>query len=123
MNHYKVMLVDDDSTTVKLLKALLEYEGFEVAILESDESLSSIQECIQEKKPEILYLDVHLRNVSGFDLLHNLRADPTTKYIRVLMSSGMDLHERCIREGADHFILKPYMPEDLINSIKQTIEE
>ena len=119
----KVMLIEDDSNMVTLLSTLLQFEGFLVAKLENDENLDIILESVRRKKPEIILLDVHLRNINGFDLLHHLRADQETKHIRILMSSGMDLRERCLSEGADNFILKPYMPEDLLSSILQTIEE
>jgi CheY-like chemotaxis protein len=39
------------------------------------------------------------------------------------MSSGMDFNERCLREGADAFILKPYMPDDLVRTIRQALEK
>ena len=118
-----VMLIEDDSTMVKLLGTLLTFEGYVIAPLENDDTLDSIMESVRREKPEIILLDVHLRNINGFDLLHHLRADQETKHIRILMSSGMDLRERCLSEGADNFILKPYMPEDLLSSILQTIEE
>jgi DNA-binding NarL/FixJ family response regulator len=37
------------------------------------------------------------------------------------MSSGSDLRQRCLEMGADGFIMKPYMPEDLIRAIRQAL--
>ena len=119
----KVMLVEDDSTMITLLSKLLQFEGFIVVPLKNDENLDTILECVRKEKPEIILLDVYLRDISGFDLLKRLRTDLTTKDIRILMSSGMDLEEQCINKGADNFIMKPYMPEDLLSSIWQTLEE
>jgi len=39
----------------------------------------------------------------------------------VIVSSGADFGERCLDEGADSFILKPFMPEELIKSIRKVI--
>jgi DNA-binding response OmpR family regulator len=119
----KVMLIEDDSTMITLLSKLLQFEGFNVAPLKNDENLDTILECVRKEKPEIILLDVYLRDISGFDLLKRLRTNPQTKHIRILMSSGMDLEEKCMNEGADNFIMKPYMPEDLLSSIWQTLEE
>jgi CheY-like chemotaxis protein len=119
----RVMLIEDDSTMITLLSKLLQFEGFIVASLKNDENLDTILECVRKEKPEIILLDVYLRDISGFDLLKRLRTDPETKHIRILMSSGMDLEEKCMNEGADNFIMKPYMPEDLLSSIWQTLEE
>ena len=119
----KVMLIEDDSTMITLLSKLLQFEGFFVVPLKDDKTLETILEWVREEKPEIILLDVYLRDISGFDLLKCLRTDPETKDIRILMSSGMDLKEQCITEGADNFIMKPYMPEDLLSSIWQTLEE
>jgi DNA-binding response OmpR family regulator len=44
-----------------------------------------------------------------------------TKNIGVIVSSGADFGERCVEEGADSFILKPFMPEELIKSIHMVI--
>jgi DNA-binding response OmpR family regulator len=119
----KVLLIEDDRTMVSLLRTLLRYEGFEVTLLEQEETLDEIISTIRREQPALILLDVHLRQLNGFDLLHDLRADQTLRGIRVLMSSGIDFSTRCLHEGADGFILKPYMPEELTLKIRQTLGE
>ena len=116
----KVLLVEDDHTMVALLRTLLRFEGFDVALLESDESLEKILACVRKERPTVVLLDVHLRQVNGFDLLYAIRADAELYETRVIMSSGIDFSQRCLDEGANAFILKPYMPEDLITKLRQT---
>jgi two-component system sensor histidine kinase/response regulator len=118
----KVLLIEDDKTMLNLLKTLLDMEGFDVSILqECDRVLSTIK----EEGPDLILMDVHLNQsggeVSGFDLLRRIRQNGELKDTRVLMSSGIDFTYRCHQEGADGFILKPYMPDDLIAQIKQTL--
>lgn len=109
---------------LSLLRMLLEIEGYEAvewdASAERDQ-LEDLVTAVQHERPDILVLDVHLQGLSGFDLLRLIRADPYLKQIRVLMSSGMDLASKCRREGADGFIQKPYMPDELIKVIQITL--
>jgi DNA-binding response OmpR family regulator len=111
MSH--VMLVEDDRTMRSLLKTLLEIEGFDV-IDPNIESEESVFAAILQNNPDIIILDVHLRRGNGLDIVKKLRSDGRTRKINVLMSSGMDLREKCLEAGADNFILKPYMPDDLL---------
>jgi len=55
------------------------------------------------------------------DLLCAIRQDEVTCETGVIVSSGADFGERCLDEGADSFILKPFMPEELIKSIRKVI--
>jgi hypothetical protein len=68
-------------------------------------------------------MDVHLRQVNGLDLLRELRKDPLLQAVPVLISSGMELSSESSLEGADGFILKPYMPDDLVARIRETLGE
>lgn len=120
---YKVLLIEDDKTMLTLLGTLLQLEGFDVLKLERDDDLSVIVASIYQQKPDVVLLDVNLRHLNGFDLLRRLRENAELRSTRVIMSSGSDFSERCQRDGANGFILKPYMPEDLIEKIRLTIGE
>jgi len=114
----KVMLIEDDETMLSLISTLLEFEGFQVSKLEKDGCIEDILDCIRHEKPDLILLDVHLRRTNGFDLLQEMRQDEELKSTHVLMSSGMELSSKCNQEGADGFILKPYMPEELVGKIR-----
>jgi chemosensory pili system protein ChpA (sensor histidine kinase/response regulator) len=117
----KILLIEDDETMVSLLCTLMQLEGFTATQMGKSETLEKVMENVHTEKPDLILLDVNLRQFNGFDLLHLIRQNDDLKHTRILMSSGMDYRERCLREGADGFILKPYMPEDLISDIKQMI--
>lgn len=117
----KILLCDDDPTMTTLLRTLLEYEGYVVLGRHDCMNFEGILEIIRQEKPDMVLLDVHLRQLNGFDLLHMIRQDTGLQQPRVLMSSGMDLGMESRVEGADGFILKPYMPEELINKIQETL--
>ncbi len=123
MTEPKILLIEDDETMRTLLRTLMHYEGFEVAQLEDDDNLDVMMDTVQREKPALILLDVYLRQVSGFDLLQRIRQDDELKGTRVIMSSGLDFKARCQDEGADGFLLKPYMPDELIGKIRQVIED
>jgi DNA-binding response OmpR family regulator len=104
-----------------LLKTLLQIEGIPAAVVK-DTNLDNILAQLHEEKPSMALIDVHLRDLSGFDLLQRIRADSELKNMHVLMSSGLDLSTECIEKGADDFILKPFMPDELISKIRHSLQ-
>jgi DNA-binding response OmpR family regulator len=121
-----VMLIDDDQNMLSLLDTLLALEGYGVSKLGGDRSLEGeeIRYAIRREKPDLLMMDVHLNQVNGldgFDLLRQLRRDPDLAGMKILISSGMDFSDKCTREGADGFVLKPYMPEELLVKIRRIL--
>jgi DNA-binding response OmpR family regulator len=118
----KIMLIEDDTTMLSLLSTLLEFEGFETAKVGPESGLDETLERIRREKPELILLDVHLQGLSGFDLIRSLRKDESIKSTTVLMASGMELSIECREAGADGFILKPFMPDELVAKIRKMIE-
>ena len=118
----KVSLIEDDASMLSLLSTLLGLEGFQVAPLDGGTNLEETLENLRSEKPQLVLLDVHLPAMSSFDLLQRMRQDPELKSVQVLMSSGMELTDKCLQAGADDFILKPYMPDELIRKIRTLLE-
>ena len=113
----KVMLVDDDRTMRTILKTLLELEKYSVVVWDALPT-SDIVEQIRLEKPDLVLMDVHLKEINGLDILRQLRlAEPQISNTCVLMTSGMDLRDQCKSAGANGFLLKPYMPDDLFQQI------
>ena len=114
----RIMLAEDDLTMVTLLKTLLGMEGYQVTALTVDDD---VFESVHKERPDVLLLDVHLPQVNGLDVLAQVRADDETRDLKVVMTSGLNLEEECIRSGANDFLLKPYMPDDLLAILKRNI--
>lgn len=117
----KILLIEDDRTMLSLLSTLLSLEGFEAVAVKDDRNLEVILDNIKREHPAVVLLDVHLRTINGLDLLEAIRNDAELYTTRVIMSSGAELGESCREMGANAFILKPYMPEDLIRLIRQVL--
>ena len=112
----KVLLAEDDQTMVTLLKTLLKMEGYQVSALDGD---ADIVQSVLSEKPDVLLMDVHMLHVNGIDALTKLRATPGGENVRVLMTSGLDFRDVCLARGANSFIQKPFMPDDLLNELKR----
>ena len=119
MTKPKILLAEDDFTMVSLLKTLLKMEGFDVFSLHGDDN---VPEAIRQEKPDVLLMDVHLLNQSGLDILDEIRQAQDISETRVVMSSGANVKEECMSHGANGFLLKPYMPDELIALLKQAIK-
>lgn len=117
----KVMLIEDDRTMLSLLETLLKIEGY-IVCTAKDTDFDAILANLRGEKPRVALMDVHLQNINGFDLLQAIRSDEELKDMYVLMSSGLDLSTECIEKGANDFILKPYMPDELIRKIRLSLQ-
>ncbi len=111
----KVLLAEDDSTMVSLLTTLLKMEGFDVVALDV---YSDVAAAVEKEKPHALFMDVHLGGQSGMHILESIRSNQKIANVRIIMTSGMNMKEECIRRGADAFLLKPFMPDDLIKALQ-----
>lgn len=112
----KILLADDDRTIISLLKTLLGMEGFEVVV--SAGKGSDLIEAVRREMPAIVLMDIFLGEENGIDLVRKLRRMPDLAGTKMIMTSGLDLQEECLAAGANDFLLKPYMPEELVRKLK-----
>ena len=112
----KVLLAEDDPTMVSLLKTLLKMEGFDVVALDAK---SDIPAAIAKEAPDNLLMDVHLGDQNGLEVVEKIRANPENKALNIVMASGLNAHDECLSRGANHFLLKPFMPDDLLKLLKK----
>jgi DNA-binding response OmpR family regulator len=111
----KILLAEDDMTMVSLLKTLLKMEGFEVVALDVD---ADIQAAVDREQPDAIFMDVHLGDKSGMQVLQDIRKNPGTAKVRVVMTSGLNVEQECLDLGANAFLQKPFMPDDLISVLR-----
>lgn len=104
----RVLIIDDSTTVVTLLRRMLEQNGYEP--IEAFDGESGI-EIAKEKLPHAIFLDIVLPGMDGFAALRTLRRDPLTANIPVIMISGNEqATEKFWAEkiGADDFMKKPF---------------
>ena len=111
----KIVLAEDDATMVSLLKTLLKMEGYDVIALDAD---SDVAATVQREQPHAVFMDVHLGGQSGIKILEKIRKNGENADVRIIMTSGLNMRDECLRSGANAFLLKPFMPDDLIRALK-----
>ena len=112
-----VLIVDDSSALRNHLKTILEALGFKVAGM-ADNGIMAITK-YKEVKPDIIMIDMIMPQLGGLECLRLLkRVDPKVAAIMVSSISSQETVISCLKEGAKHYILKPYDEE----KIKQVME-
>jgi PAS domain S-box-containing protein len=111
----RVLVVEDNRDTSALLRDLLEGEGYEVESVASGEAALDV--LAEAPEVELLVLDLMLPGMSGYDVIEQLRARPELVTLPILVLSALSntaARVRGLRDGADDFMTKPFLPEELI---------
>ncbi len=116
-----VLVVDDDPEIRRLLGQMLRPAGYLVHEYgTAGEGLLAIRtDC-----PDLVLLDLELPDRSGHDVLEEIRSDPVTRLLPVVMLTGhAGRHEkiRALREGVTDFIAKPFSPEELLPRVRSLV--
>lgn len=109
----RILIIDDDRTTVKLLQTLLEMDGFEVLVAARGQMAL---EMARERKPDIILIDFHLSDMDGVDVLTQFRSHPTFARTPIVMASGLNVEDEALNAGADLFLIKPFEPNKLADT-------
>jgi DNA-binding response OmpR family regulator len=115
----KVLIVDDDRVTVKLLQTLLELDGFDVSTAPRG---ADVLPTARQSQPDVILMDYHLSDVDGVEVVRQLRAEADFARIPIVMASGLDVEEEAISAGATTFLVKPFEPDELPRLFNKLIE-
>ena len=107
MNKPVILIVDDEEKNIKLLKAILHPEAYQI-----HESLSGKEafKKIEKFRPDLVLLDVMMPEINGFEVCWDLKQDEKTRSIPVMMVTALSEKEdriNAMEAGADDFISKP----------------
>lgn len=117
-----VLVVDDDAQVRGLLVALLKPRGY---VTRTAGSAEEAQEQLKGFRPDVILLDLHLPGRSGQDVLAELRADPVTRLLPVIMITGGATGEERLRAmagGVTDFLAKPWAPAELLARIRSLVQ-
>lgn len=116
----RAILVDDESYVRSNVRAkLLEHFSGDIEIIGEAESVDSAVKLIEDKKPGLLFLDIHLSDGTSFDILNKI----TDKNVDVIFITGFDEHAiKAIKVGALDYILKPIDVDEFKEAVVKAIE-
>ena len=117
----KVLVSDDDPQILRLVGMVLEQAGHEVI---STSSARDVLDLAPEAGLDAIVLDVVMPEVSGFELLEELRHNPLTADIPILFLSGLGAgadRVRGLSQGADDYLVKPFEPDELVLRVERLI--
>jgi CheY-like chemotaxis protein len=118
----KISLVEDNPNVASLLSTLLEMEGYSVRIA-GDHHTQGLLQSILLERPQIALIDVNLAKGNGLDLARAIRREPEIKDTCILMTSGLFMEKESLQAGANGFIQKPFMPDELMKLIEDTYQQ
>jgi two-component system cell cycle response regulator DivK len=114
----KILIVDDDRSTSTLLRTLFEIEGFVGVVCPKPEDVLNTA---RREKPDVVLMDVHLAVGDSFHILRAMRGDRELRAVPVVMTSGLDMREKCEANGASAFMQKPFKPVELVALVRQQL--
>lgn len=112
---YTVMLVEDDREIGRLMRFLFELEGLHVVATDDYEEVLPL---LHQALPDVVLMDVLVQGQQTIELVRQMRqSDGEAARIPVVMTSAVDCGPECLQAGADHFILKPFLPDEVVQEV------
>jgi chemosensory pili system protein ChpA (sensor histidine kinase/response regulator) len=112
-----VMVVDDSITVRKITTRLLEREGYRV--LTARDGVDALEQ-LKNERPAVMLIDIEMPRMDGFDLTRNVRGDPKTMDIPIIVISSRSApkhRSRAAELGVNVYLGKPYEESDLLQQI------
>lgn len=119
LNHYTIMVVEDDLSLAELLNYELQNSGFHVS---QHKSGKEALEQMKKEAPDAVVLDIMLADeVDGWTIMKVMKETEKLKNIPIFISTALDEKERGFSLGAKDYLIKPYKPSQLSKLIMHTL--
>lgn len=122
MVNKKILIADDNENIRDALTYLLEDEGYELLL--AKDGADTLRK-VRERKPDILFLDIMMPEINGYDVCRTIKNDPDLKSIYVIMLTAKGQvaeQERGKEVGADEYIVKPFSPMEILARVKSLLQ-
>ena len=117
----KILIVDDDSDILDVLKIILEAEGYEV--LEGHDGQEAL-DIIKKTTPDLLIIDFKMPKKCGDEVCRILKSDILVQHMPIIMLTGKgEVADKVhgINAGADDYMVKPFEPQELVARVKMVL--
>ena len=112
-----ILVVDDNADILAVVSTILEKKGYDVECASNGPELFQL---LEENKPALILLDIMLPQVDGLELLRQLKEDPKTSSIPVILLTAKGQYRDVLlgyKLGTDYYISKPFTGAQLINGV------
>jgi CheY-like chemotaxis protein len=120
----KILIVDDEPFIRVLLEETLEeFQDHGVELLVANDGAEG-WELVQAERPRLVFLDVMMPKMSGYEVCQRIRRDPALADVRIIMltAKGQEVdRERGDEVGADEYVTKPFDPDYVIERTEQAL--
>jgi DNA-binding response OmpR family regulator len=120
----RILVVDDEPRILRFVRLSLSSQGFDVAVASSGEEGLSMA---QSEKPDVMILDIFMPGMDGFAVLQNLRTveqrDARVRLPVIVFSARASVAEEAISQGADDFVVKPFLPDELADKVRAVLRK
>jgi two-component system alkaline phosphatase synthesis response regulator PhoP len=117
----KILVVDDEEDILELLRFNLSREGYQVSCALTAEKALSL---VQSEAPDLIVLDLMLPGIDGLEVARQLKNDPATKNIPIVMLTAKGEEADIVTGlelGADDYITKPFSPRILLARVRAVL--
>jgi len=114
----RVLLVDDVVDSRDMYALYFGHVG--VKVTTANDGLAALA-AARFERPDVIVLDLAMPGVTGWDVIRELKADPRTRTIPILVLSGQRERESALRAGADAYREKPCMPDKLFGEMMRVL--
>jgi CheY-like chemotaxis protein len=117
----RILVVDDNSNTRALFRAILAKNGFAVA--EAKEGQEALEQ-IHEFTPNVVLLDIMMPGVAGNELVETIKEwHPEMEVIMITSIDQEEIKQECLEKGAFDLLVKPVTQEQLLSTIHRALEK
>ncbi len=123
MQNPSVLIIEDEPGTVEMYRIVLEIEGYRVRVAYT---ISTAISALEEEIPDLVLLDVVMRDSSGLDLCRKIREDPKLAHIPVVIVSNLGSKEHIdagMEAGADDYLSKPVSQNELLEAVRKGLKK
>jgi DNA-binding response OmpR family regulator len=121
MSQHKILVVDDEPFICRSLTFVLKKGNYEVLEARNGEEALAV---IREHRPDLVFLDVMMPKVDGFQVTQEVRADSTLDGIKIILLTAKG--QECDREigktaGANDYMTKPFSPSKILDRAREIL--
>jgi len=117
----KILVAEDEKDIRELIGFTLRFAGLDVTLARN--GVEAVEQ-VSQMRPDLILLDVRMPRMTGYEACRVLKSNPDTSDIPIVILSAKGQEgeiQEGIESGADHYIVKPFAPDELANQVKDIL--